>query len=39
LAENHISRSRAGELLGEPLAKFWEEEAAKHGGFPEAPYS
>ena len=39
LAENQISRSRAGELLGEPLAKFWEEEAAKHGGFPEAPYS
>jgi Zn-dependent peptidase ImmA (M78 family)/transcriptional regulator with XRE-family HTH domain len=39
LAENQISRSRAGELLGEPLAKFWEEEAARHGGFPETPYS
>jgi Zn-dependent peptidase ImmA (M78 family)/DNA-binding XRE family transcriptional regulator len=39
LAENQISRSRAGELLGEPLAKFWEEEAAKHGGSTEAPYN
>ena len=39
LAENQISRSRAGELLGEPLAKFWKEEAEKHGGFPETPYS
>jgi Zn-dependent peptidase ImmA (M78 family)/DNA-binding XRE family transcriptional regulator len=39
LSENQISRSRAGELLGEPLAKFWKEEAAKHGGFPETPYS
>jgi transcriptional regulator with XRE-family HTH domain len=39
LAENQISRSRAGELLGEPLAKFWKEEAAKHGGFPETSYS
>ena len=39
LAENKISRSRAGELLGKPLAEFWKEEAAKHGGFPETPYS
>lgn len=39
LAENLISRSRAGELLGEPLAKFWKEEAVKHGGSPEAPYN
>jgi Zn-dependent peptidase ImmA (M78 family)/transcriptional regulator with XRE-family HTH domain len=39
LAENQISRSRAGELLGKPLAEFWKEEAAKHGGFPETPYS
>jgi Zn-dependent peptidase ImmA (M78 family)/DNA-binding XRE family transcriptional regulator len=39
LAENQISRSRAGELLGEPLVKFWKEEAEKHGGFPETPYS
>jgi len=39
LAENQISRSRAGELLGEPLTKFWEEEAKEHGGFPEAPYN
>ena len=34
LAENQISRSRAGELLGEPLAKFWEEEAASMAGPP-----
>ena len=39
LAENKISRSRAGELLGKPLTEFWKEEAAKHGGVPEAPYS
>lgn len=39
LAEDQISRSRAGELLGEPLAKFWEEEADKHGGSSEAPYN
>jgi Zn-dependent peptidase ImmA (M78 family) len=39
LAENLISRSRAGELLGKPLAEFWKEEAEKHGGFPETPYS
>lgn len=39
LAENQISRSRAGELLGKPLAEFWREEAARHGGSPETPYS
>jgi Zn-dependent peptidase ImmA (M78 family)/DNA-binding XRE family transcriptional regulator len=39
LVENQISRSRAGELLGKPLAEFWKEEAAEHEGFPEASYS
>jgi Zn-dependent peptidase ImmA (M78 family)/DNA-binding XRE family transcriptional regulator len=39
LAEDQVSRSRAGEFLGEPLAKFWEEEADKHGGSPEASYN
>jgi hypothetical protein len=39
LAENQISRSRAGELLGKPLTEFWKEEAAEHDGIPEAPYN
>jgi len=34
LAEDVISQSRAAELLGRPLAQFWQEEAERHGGFP-----
>jgi Zn-dependent peptidase ImmA (M78 family) len=34
LAEDVISESRAAELLGKPLTKFWEEEAEQHAGFP-----
>jgi transcriptional regulator with XRE-family HTH domain/Zn-dependent peptidase ImmA (M78 family) len=34
LAEDVISESRAAELLGEPLAQFWQEEAEQHAGFP-----
>jgi len=34
LAEDIISRSRAAELLGMPLAQFWQEEARQHAGFP-----
>ena len=34
LAEDVISQSRAAELLGRPLAQFWQEEAEQHGGFP-----
>ncbi|MBC7252167.1 MAG: ImmA/IrrE family metallo-endopeptidase, partial [Anaerolineae bacterium] len=36
LAEDMISRSRAAELLGMPLAQFWQEEAEQHDGFPAA---
>ena len=39
LAEDLISRSRAAELLGMPLADFWEKEAARHGGFPQTLHS
>ncbi len=39
LAENLITRSRASELLGRPLAEFWKEEATRHGCDPEALYS
>jgi Zn-dependent peptidase ImmA (M78 family)/DNA-binding XRE family transcriptional regulator len=34
LAEDMISQSRAAELLGMPLAQFWQEEAKQHDGFP-----
>lgn len=34
LAEDLISESRAAELLGKPLAQFYQEEAKQHGGFP-----
>lgn len=34
LAEAVISESRAAELLGQPLARFWQEEAARHARFP-----
>jgi Zn-dependent peptidase ImmA (M78 family)/DNA-binding XRE family transcriptional regulator len=34
LAEDVISESRAAELLGKPLAQFWQEEAKQHAGFP-----
>jgi Zn-dependent peptidase ImmA (M78 family)/DNA-binding XRE family transcriptional regulator len=34
LAEDMISQSRAAELLGTPLAQFWQEEAKQHEGFP-----
>lgn len=34
LAEDMISQSRAAELLGMPLAQFWQEEAEQHDGFP-----
>lgn len=34
LAEDIISESRAAELLGMPLRKFWKEEAEEHAGFP-----
>jgi Zn-dependent peptidase ImmA (M78 family)/DNA-binding XRE family transcriptional regulator len=34
LAESVISESRAAELLGQPLAQFWQEEAEQHAGFP-----
>jgi Zn-dependent peptidase ImmA (M78 family)/DNA-binding XRE family transcriptional regulator len=34
LAEDVISESRAAELLGQPLAQFWQEEAEQHSGFP-----
>jgi len=36
LAEDLISESRAAELLGMPLAQFWQEEAEQHDGFPVA---
>ena len=36
LAEDLISESRAAELLGMPLARFWQEEAEQHNGFPVA---
>ncbi len=36
LAEDLISESRAAELLGMPLARFWQEEAQQHDGFPVA---
>ena len=36
LAEDLISESRAAELLGTPLAQFWQEEAEQHDGFPVA---
>lgn len=39
LAEDLITRSRASELLGKPLAEFWKEEADRHGCDPEALYS
>lgn len=39
LAEDLITRSRASELLGRPLAEFWKEEATRHGCDPEALYS
>jgi Zn-dependent peptidase ImmA (M78 family)/transcriptional regulator with XRE-family HTH domain len=34
LAEDIVSESRAAELLGMPIRKFWKEEAEKHAGFP-----
>jgi len=34
LAEDVISESRAAELLGKPLAQFWQDEAEQHDGFP-----
>lgn len=34
LAEDVISPARATELLGMPLAQFWQQEAAQHDGFP-----
>ncbi len=34
LAEDMMSQSRAAELLGMPLAQFWQEEAEQHDGFP-----
>ncbi|MDY7078867.1 MAG: helix-turn-helix domain-containing protein [Chloroflexota bacterium] len=34
MAEDVISQSRAAELLGRPMAQFWQEEAERHGGFP-----
>jgi hypothetical protein len=34
LAEDVISESRAAELLDKPLARFWQEEAKQHEGFP-----
>lgn len=36
LAEDIISESRAAELLGTPLTRFWQEEARRHEGFPVA---
>ena len=36
LAEDVISESRAAELLGQPLARFWQKEAEEHAGFPAA---
>lgn len=39
LAEDLITRSRASELLGKPLAEFWKEEATRHGCDAEALYS
>jgi len=36
LAEDLISESRAAELLGMPLERFWHEEARQHDGFPVA---
>jgi len=39
LAEDLITRSRASELLGRPLAEFWQEEADRHGCDPETLYS
>jgi Zn-dependent peptidase ImmA (M78 family)/DNA-binding XRE family transcriptional regulator len=34
LTEDMISDSRASEILGTPLAQFWQEEAERHGGLP-----
>jgi Zn-dependent peptidase ImmA (M78 family)/DNA-binding XRE family transcriptional regulator len=34
VAEDLISRSRVAELLGMPLAQFYQEEAEQHAGFP-----
>jgi Zn-dependent peptidase ImmA (M78 family)/transcriptional regulator with XRE-family HTH domain len=39
LAEDMISQSRATELLGMPLAQFWQEEAKQHDGFPATVHS
>jgi len=36
LAEDIVSRSRAAELLGMPLAQFYQKEAEQHEGFPAA---
>jgi Zn-dependent peptidase ImmA (M78 family)/transcriptional regulator with XRE-family HTH domain len=36
MAEDLISRSRVAELLGMPLAQFYQEEAEQHAGFPAA---
>jgi len=36
LVEDVISQSRAAELLGMPLAEFWQAEAKQHDGFPVA---
>lgn len=38
LAEEAISRSRATELLGEPVEQFWKQESDKHCGFPASVY-
>lgn len=34
LVENVISESRASELLGQPLQKFWQEVSSEHGKLP-----
>jgi len=34
LAENLISETRAAELLGMPLVRFWRQEAQQHAGLP-----
>ncbi|MBD3175655.1 MAG: helix-turn-helix domain-containing protein [Armatimonadia bacterium] len=36
MAEDLVSKSRVAELLGMPLAQFYQEEAEQHAGFPAA---
>lgn len=38
LVEQVISEARAAELLDKPLARFWQEEAKEHAGFPAPAY-